>query len=119
MALFSECRDEYAQIRLTKPTLLETPVIASCLKRVFHGNGMFMPDLHLLLRGPYFQLIFGVISFSAAVVWTYTGKAWARFHGWVYRAEEPTDFWGTVAMYYLIGVFLIGYFLYKAYGLSN
>ena len=80
---------------------------------------MFMPDLHLLLRRPYFQLIFGVISFSAAVVWTCTGKAWARFHGWVYRAEEPTDFWGTVAMYYLIGVFLIGYFLYKAYGLSN
>jgi hypothetical protein len=78
-----------------------------------------MPDLFSLQRPPYIQLIIGVISFSAAVVWTCTGKAWARFHGWVYRAEEPTDFWWAVAMYYLIGVFLIGYFLYKVYGLSN
>ena len=76
-----------------------------------------MPDLQLLLRSPYFSLIVGVISFSLGTVWTCTGRAWIRFHGWVYRAEEPTDFWFVVAMYYLIGVFLIGYFLYKAYGL--
>ena len=75
-----------------------------------------MPDLPPFLRSPYFQLIFGVISFSAAVVQTCTGKAWARFHGWVYRAEEPSDFWVTVAMYYFIGVYLIGYFLYEAGG---
>jgi len=76
-----------------------------------------MADMRTLLTTPYFQLIFGVISFSAAVVWTCTGKAWARFHGWVYRAEEPSGFWWVVAMYYLIGVFMIGYFLYKVYGL--
>jgi hypothetical protein len=72
-----------------------------------------MPDLHSLLREPYVYLILGVISFSAAAVWTYTGKAWVRFHGWVCRAEEPNRFWLEVVTYYLIGVCFIGYFLYR------
>jgi hypothetical protein len=70
-----------------------------------------MPDWHSQLP-PYSLLILGAISFSAAVVWTCTGKAWVRFHGWVYRAKEPNRFWWEVAMYYLGGVFFIGYFLY-------
>jgi hypothetical protein len=78
-----------------------------------------MPDLNLLLRPPYIYLILGVLSFSAAVVWTCTGKAWIRFHGWVYRAEEPNRFWLEVVTYYLIGLGFIGVFMYKAYGLSH
>jgi hypothetical protein len=68
---------------------------------------------------PYVLLIFGVISVFAAVVWTCTGKAWIRFHGWVYRAEEPNRFWLEVVTYFLIGVCFIGYFLYEVYGLSH
>ena len=71
-----------------------------------------MPDLPSLLRPPYIYLILGVISFSAAVVWTSIGKAWTRFYGWVYRAKEPKQFWLVVALYYLGGVFFIGIFLY-------
>ena len=78
-----------------------------------------MPDVPWLLRPPYIFLILGVVSFSAAVVWTCTGKAWIRFHGWVYRAEEPNRFWLEVAMYYLGGVFFIGYFLYQVYAFSG
>jgi len=62
---------------------------------------------------PSILLILGIISFSAGVVWTCTGKAWVRFHGWVHRATEPTWFWWSVALYYLCGVALIGYFLYR------
>jgi len=72
-----------------------------------------MPDLFSPLGPPYILLILGVISFFAAVVWTCTGKVWVRFHGWVYRAEEPNRFVWEVAMYYLGGVFLVGFFLYK------
>jgi H+/Cl- antiporter ClcA len=72
-----------------------------------------MPNLDLLLRPPGIFLILGVISFSAAVVWTCIGKAWVRFDGWIYRAKEPNWFWWEVALYYLCGVGLIGYFLYK------
>jgi hypothetical protein len=43
-------------------------------------------------RAPVPQVIFlilGVISISASLVFTYTGKAWVRFYGRVYRAKEP------------------------------
>jgi cell division protein FtsW (lipid II flippase) len=81
-----------------------------------------MPDWwHVPIRSPYLFLILGIISFSLAVVWTCIGKARTRFHGWVYRAEEPNQFWFQVALYYLVGVGFIGYFLYlyKAHGLSS
>lgn len=70
-----------------------------------------MPDWYALIRTPNIQLILGIISFFAAVFWTCTGKVWARFHGWVYRTKEPRNFGWAVAMYYFIGIFLIGYFL--------
>jgi hypothetical protein len=71
-----------------------------------------MPDLHSLLRPPYLYLILAAISFSLAVIWTCIGKARTRFHGWVYRADEPTEFWWVVAGYYFAGVIFIGFFLY-------
>jgi len=67
----------------------------------------------ILLRPPYIFLILGVIFISAAAVFTYTGKVWVRFNGWVYRAEKPGTFWGEVAVYYLGGVWFIGCFLYQ------
>ena len=76
-----------------------------------------MPDLHTLLRPPDIYSILGVIFFSAAVVSTCTGKTIARYAGWVYRAKEPTQFWGTVAIYYLGAVLSIGIFLYQIHAL--
>jgi RsiW-degrading membrane proteinase PrsW (M82 family) len=77
---------------------------------------LIMPAWFSLLRPPYIDLILGVILFSAAVVWTCTGKARTRFSGWVYRAAEPTQFWWVVAMYFLGGVLFIGIFLHEVYG---
>lgn len=71
-----------------------------------------MPDLHSQIRSPYFFLILGIILFSAAAAWTYTGKVRTRFQGWVCRTEEPNEFWWLVAMYYLGGILFIGIFLY-------
>ncbi len=78
-----------------------------------------MSDKFWLLKPPYTLFTFGMFLLFLAVVYTYTGKAWVRFHGWVYRAEEPKRYWLEVAMYYLLGVGLIGLFLYKVHGLSN
>ncbi len=78
-----------------------------------------MPDLGSLLRPPYIFLILGVISISAAAFFTFSGRVWVRFNGWVYRAEEPRAFWVNVAAYYFVGVCFIGYFLYKVYGISS
>jgi hypothetical protein len=80
---------------------------------------LFMPDLSSLLRPPYIFLILGVISFSGAVVSTCTGKTRTRYRSSIYRAQEPSEFWQVVAMYYLGAVLFVGLFLYRAYGLSN
>lgn len=72
-----------------------------------------IPDLNSLLRPPYIFLILGVVSLSAAAIFTYMGRVWVRFDGWVYRAKEPGWFWWEVALDYLIGVCFIGYFLFR------
>jgi len=56
-------------------------------------------------------LIFAITFFSLGVFSTFTGKASTRY-SWVYRAEEPKEFWWVVAIQYLIGVLFLGYFLY-------
>ena len=66
---------------------------------------LFMPDW-FSRPTPYVLLIAGVIFFSAAVVFRYTGKAWVRFHGWAYRAEEPGWFWWQVALKRLFSILI-------------
>jgi hypothetical protein len=39
------------------------------------------------------------------------GAASSEMQKMVYRADEPKQFWRLVALHYLSGVFLIGYFL--------
>jgi len=70
----------------------------------------------LLLTPPYIFLILGVVSISAAAVFTCTGKVWVRFNDWVYRAKEPRWFWWEATLDYLIGICFMGYFLYMIYG---
>ena len=74
---------------------------------------LLMPNLSTLIRPPYVFLILGIISISAATVFTCTGKVWVRFNGWIYRAKEPRAFWGEVAAYYFVGVCFIGFFVYR------
>ena len=72
---------------------------------------MEYPDLHKLISPPYIYIIIGLIFFSNGLISTCIGKVSARFH-WVYRAEEPKQFWWLVAMNYLAGLGFIGYFMY-------
>jgi len=74
----------------------------------------FMAGWDSQISSPYYFLIVGLISFSAAVVSTCAGKTYGRYgRGLASRAKEPTDFWWTVAIYYIGGVCFIGYFLYR------
>lgn len=68
------------------------------------------------LTPPYGWLMCGVLLLFLAVGGTLTGETLARYGQVVNRAEEPKEFWGTVAIYFLGGVCFIGYFLYKVYG---
>jgi uncharacterized membrane protein YidH (DUF202 family) len=78
-----------------------------------------MSDLFWLLRPPYTLLTFGAFLILLAVVYTCIGKAWVRFHRWVYRNEEPRRYWMEVLTYYLVGIVLLGVFLYKIRGHSS
>jgi len=68
-------------------------------------------NMGIFPRPPLVYLIFGCIFLSAAVIFTFTGKALGRYGSWVCRAKDPSGFWLLVALYYLGGVFFIGCFL--------
>jgi hypothetical protein len=78
-----------------------------------------MSDPFRLLKPPYTLLDAGMFVLFLAAIYTYTGKAYIRFHGWVYRADEPKRYWLEVVAYYVVGVGLIGLFLYSFNAFSN
>lgn len=81
-----------------------------CWEPLKEKEMLFVPDLRSQLP-PYILLILGFISILAAVVFACIGKASLRFHGWVYRAEEPMSFWWQVSLYFLGGIGLIVLYL--------
>jgi hypothetical protein len=70
-----------------------------------------MSDPFWLLKPPYTLLDAGMFVLFLAAFYTYTGKAYIRFHGWVYRAYEPKRYWWEVVTCYLGGVVLIMVFI--------
>lgn len=80
---------------------------------------MLLRDFNSLMRLPYLFLVLGVIAISAAAIFTFTGKVWVRFNGWVYCTKEPRVFWAEVAAYFLVGICFIGGFLFTVAGLSR
>jgi hypothetical protein len=57
---------------------------------------------------PHGWLVFGCVLLFLGLAYTCMGKAFLRFQGWVYRSEQPKEFWWSVAMYYLGGILFIG-----------
>jgi hypothetical protein len=79
-----------------------------------------MSNSFWLLRPPNILVAGGIVVLFLAVIYTYIGKVWSRYHrGWVCRANEPKRYWFEVAMYYLLGLGMIGFFLYKVHAFSN
>jgi RsiW-degrading membrane proteinase PrsW (M82 family) len=58
-------------------------------------------------------LLIGIVLLVMAVVFTLTGESLERYHGIVYRAEEPKRFWWNVAMFFLGGIFFFALYLYN------
>ena len=73
---------------------------------------MEYPVLHKLFTPPYAYLIAGMVFLSIGAISTNSGRVWVRFHGWLYRSEEPKTFWWNVASYSMIGAGFIGYFVF-------
>ena len=72
-----------------------------------------MADLFGIQHPRYGLLAGGIVLIALGVRYTCTGKAYARGHGTIYRADDPKGFWLEVAASYLLGLALIGLFLYE------
>ena len=68
---------------------------------------------------PYGVFWFGMLMFAIGVIGTCAGQIWGRNGRKVYRCKDPKVFWLGVASYYLAGIGLVGYYLYKAGVFSN
>jgi hypothetical protein len=71
------------------------------------------------LRPPYALLFFGILMFAIAVFGTCTGQIWGRNGEKTFRAKDPKTFWLGIAAYYLAGIGLLGYYLYKIHAFAN
>jgi hypothetical protein len=65
------------------------------------------------------MLLAGIALIVIGAVYISMGKAYARFRGWVYRADDPKGYWLAVASYLVGGAVLIAYALYLYGNFSN
>lgn len=79
-----------------------------------------MSNSFWLIRPPNTLFAFGMFFLLLAVVYTYMGRVWSRFHScWFSRAEAPKRYWLEVGTYYLLGLGFIVFFLCKIHAFSN
>jgi hypothetical protein len=81
-----------------------------CLSLGEHGSESMDKFSYLIDRQHRFLLI-GIVLLLMAAVFTLTGETVERYHGMVYRAEEPKRFWWDVALFYIGGIFFIALYL--------
>jgi hypothetical protein len=68
---------------------------------------------------PDIALFCGILMFVIAVGGTCAGKLPGRFGEVASRAKDPKQYWSGLAIYYLAGIGLIGYYLYEVHAFSN
>ena len=75
-------------------------------------SGKLKDHFSYLIDQQHRFLLIGIIILVMAAVFTLSGETSERYHGVVYRAEEPKRFWWDVVLYFLAGLFFIGVHLY-------
>jgi hypothetical protein len=71
------------------------------------------------LNPPPGLLFFGIGVIILAVVYTCIGKVSDHSFGWVERATDPKGYWLGLAVYYLVGLGFVGFYLYKTHMFSS
>jgi hypothetical protein len=67
----------------------------------------------LFIRSDVNMLFFGIGLIVFGVVYICMGRAYARFHGWIYRADDPKGFWCEVGLFFVLGAGFIASALYE------
>lgn len=74
----------------------------------WQAESVFMPD-----SGIKQYMAIGISLIFLGLAATLSGEALGRFGRTIRRSEQPTAFWGIVAVYYLGGICGVLYFLYE------
>jgi sterol desaturase/sphingolipid hydroxylase (fatty acid hydroxylase superfamily) len=56
-------------------------------------------------------LLIGIVLMVLAAVFALAGEAFEPRHGFVCRTEEPKRFWWNVVLFFLSGLFFIGFYI--------
>jgi hypothetical protein len=57
-------------------------------------------------------LIIGIVLMGVTLISTLTGTCLVKYRGFIYRAEDPKEFWQNVALYCVLGLISLGLYLY-------
>ena len=68
---------------------------------------------------PRGNLLAGIAVLALAVMETLSGQALGGYGQSTDRADNPNEFWGSVAIAYGAGLFFIGRYLYQIFLISN
>ena len=58
------------------------------------------------------MFFFGAGLIVLGVVYIGIGKAYARYHGWIFRSTDLKGYWSEVTLYFVLGAGLIAYSIY-------
>lgn len=72
-----------------------------------------MDHFSYLIDRQHRLLLIGIVLLVMTAVFTLSGETLERYHGIVYRTEEPKRFWWDVVLYFIAGLFFIGLYLYQ------
>lgn len=65
-----------------------------------------------LMARHHVSLILGIVLMGMVLISTLTGRSLVKYRGIVSRAEDPKTFWQSIALYFLLGIFFLGLYLY-------
>jgi hypothetical protein len=58
------------------------------------------------------SLIIRTVLMGVTLISILTGTCIVKYRGFVFRAEQPKEFWQNVALYFVLGLVFLGLYLY-------
>jgi hypothetical protein len=54
----------------------------------------------------------GIVLMVMSLIFTLSGRCLVKYRGIVSRAEDPKEFWQNIALYCVLGLICLGFYLY-------
>jgi hypothetical protein len=70
-------------------------------------------------RNLYFTLAFGLIVLAFSIYEYKSGKVWAKFIGWVEKADHPWIYWAEVIGGFVCGIGITAYAFFRLWQMHS